>query len=154
MIALSSGKCYRWCKRLGVFCLRLVQLSACRFAELQGVPLLKALQIQLPRLCSLPLRTQVELFGGATMRRRCLAVHSCCGTFRRRGMGRTVGWPPGSLPCCELENSAFRTSWACQGIIGTVHPHPRHIQIPSFIMFHLYDLYEHDEIYRDTVQIR
>lgn len=34
----------------------------------KGVPLLKALQIQLPRLCSLPLETQVELFGGSSMR--------------------------------------------------------------------------------------
>lgn len=63
---------------------------ACNFC--QGVPLLKALEIQLPRLCSLPYETQagpmdpmagpmmqaarccfptaeVELFGGSSLRR-------------------------------------------------------------------------------------
>ncbi|CAK9073766.1 unnamed protein product [Durusdinium trenchii] len=34
----------------------------------KGLPLMKALEVQLPRLCSLPLRTQVELFGGSSMR--------------------------------------------------------------------------------------
>ncbi|CAK9097522.1 Golgi apyrase (ATP-diphosphatase) (ATP-diphosphohydrolase) (Adenosine diphosphatase) (ADPase) (Golgi nucleoside diphosphatase) [Durusdinium trenchii] len=34
----------------------------------RGLPLMKALEVQLPRLCSLPLRTQVELFGGSSMR--------------------------------------------------------------------------------------
>lgn len=34
----------------------------------QGLPLIKALEIQLPRLCSLPLETQVELFADESMR--------------------------------------------------------------------------------------
>jgi len=34
----------------------------------KGVPLLKAMEVQLPRICSLPLETQVELFGGSTMK--------------------------------------------------------------------------------------
>mmetsp|Transcript_7901 Transcript_7901/g.18334 ORF Transcript_7901/g.18334 Transcript_7901/m.18334 type:complete len:193 (+) Transcript_7901:3-581(+) len=71
----------------------------------KGIPLLKALEVQLPRLCSMPLKTQVELFDDASMRHgpTCWAA-TWIFAMLRDGIGfSTKGFPQLDVvpSCCD-----------------------------------------------------